>query len=250
MCFSVKILCWVLLIPFAALACFARLLLWGTFDAEGMPLPLSAESLAMPALLAVAAVIFFLLARRLPAQRTLCADMGSYFRFSAGKLTIVAVGCLLYLAGAGLSLAGGKAGISLVLAGLLAAGAACLLVAAAALQKGKSAPGVLLLVPVVALVLRLIFFYREHTADPFLRDYYVELLALAAMTLLLLEFAAFAFRGGAPRLFIPLGEVCVILCAAAITAAWLGCFGMADLAFYGGSLFLALGLLSAADFDI
>lgn len=48
------------------------------------------------------------------------------------------------------------------------------------------------------MVLALILFYREHAADPILRHYYVETLALAALTVLLLEFAAFAFRGGAP----------------------------------------------------
>ena len=68
-----------------------------------------------------------------------------------------------------------------------------------ALRRKAEFPGVALLVPVCAMVLALILFYREHAADPILRHYYVETLALAALTVLLLEFAAFAFRGGAPR---------------------------------------------------
>lgn len=245
-----KILQWVLLIPFVVLAYFARMQLWGTFDAEGMPLPLSLASLAMPALLAVAVVVFFLLARRLPAQRELCADMGSYFSFNTITLLGAVGGAFLYVLALALELVGGKAGkLELLTGALLAVGAVCLIAALATLRKERDFPGVVLLVPVCALVLRVILFYREHTADPVLRDYYVELLALAAMTVFLLEFAAFAFRGGAPRLFVPLGEVCVILCAAAIAAARLGCLDTADLAFYGGSFFLTLGLLGAADFE-
>ena len=99
--------------------------------------------------------------------------------------------------------------------------------------------------PVCALVLTLIFFYREHAADPILRHYYVETLALAALTVLLLEFAAFAFRGGAPRLLMPASSMSVILCAAALAARP----SLAEILFYFGGAWIALGIGAAADFD-
>ncbi len=104
--------------------------------------------------------------------------------------------------------------LTMILSVFLAVGAACLLYATTALRRKAEFSGVALLVPVCAMVLALILFYREHAADPILRHYYVETLALAALTVLLLEFAAFAFRGGAPRLLMPANTMSVILCAA------------------------------------
>ena len=109
----------------------------------------------------------------------------------------------------------------MILSVFLAVGAACLLYATTELRRKAEFPGVALLVPVCAMVLALILFYREHAADPILRHYYVETLALAALTVLLLEFAAFAFRGGAPRLLMPASTMSVILCAAALTPSYI-----------------------------
>lgn len=247
-----KILRCVLLLPVTVGAYLFRLWMLDSFDAAGLPLPLSLRSLALPALLIAAALVYLLLARGLPAQRTLCAEMSSYFPFGAVALTAVVGACFFYFVPLGLSLAGGLPPVTLLPEALLAVGAVCLLISVAALRKKKEFPGVLLLVPVCALVLRLILFYREHTADPFLRDYYVELLALAAMTLFLLEFAAFAFRGGAPRLFVPLGYLTVILCVASLAATRLpeSGFAVGDFAFYAASAVLALGLLAATDFEL
>lgn len=127
----------------------------------------------------------------------------------------------------------------------LAVGAACLLYATTALRRKAEFPGVVLLVPVCAMVLALILFYRDHAADPVLRHYYVETLALAALTVLLLEFAAFAFRGGAPRLLMPTSMMSVILCAAALAARPT----LAEILFYAGGACIALGVGAAADFD-
>lgn len=240
-----------LLVVFSAFSgCFRRWML-ASFDEAGLPLPLSLETLAMPALLLVAVLVFFLLARRLPAQRTLCAGIGSYFRVSDLSLLAIVGGCFFLIGSFPLALAFGETDtLALVQSALLAVGAVCLLVSVAALRKKKYFPGVLLLVPVCALVLRLIFFYRDHTADPVLRNYYVELLALAAFTVFLLEFAAFAFRGGAPRLFVPLGCITVVLCvAAAIGSSLFGVFGFDDFGCFVGAAFTALGLLFSTDFD-
>ena len=115
----------------------------------------------------------------------------------------------------------------------------------AALRRKAEFPGVVLLVPVCAMVLALILFYREHAADPVLRHYYVETLALAALTVLLLEFAAFAFRGGAPRLLMPASSLSVILCAAALAARP----ALSEILFYAGGACIALAIGAAADFD-
>ena len=135
--------------------------------------------------------------------------------------------------------------LTMILPVFLAVGAACLLYATTALRRKAEFPGVALLVPVCAMVLALILFYREHAADPILRHYYVETLALAALTVLLLEFAAFAFRGGAPRLLMPASTMSVILCAAALAARPT----LAEILFYAGGACIALGIGAAADFD-
>ena len=96
------------------------------------------------------------------------------------------------------------------------------------------------------MVLALITFYRGCAADPVLRHFYIETLALAALTALLLEFAAFAFRGGAPRLLVPLCAMSAILCAAALAA----CSALPEMLFYTGGLCLALGIDAATDFDL
>lgn len=244
-----KILQWLLLALFSAAAAFLRLRLLAVgFDAAGLPTAMSLDTLALPALLAVAALVFFLLARKLPAQRELCADMGSYFSFQRSTVSVMLLvaGSFALMASAAASLIfSQRTAAELLLAAFLAAGAGCLLAALFALRRGTDFSGILLLVPVCALVLRLIFFYREHTADPVLRHFYVETLALAALTVLLLEFAAFAFRGGAPRILMPVSAMSIILCAAAIAA--LPALG--DILFYAGGICLAAGIGAAADFD-
>ena len=224
----VKILHWLLLVLFSAAAALARLRLLAVgFDADGLPVPMDLNTMVLPAVLVVAAVIAVIMAQRYPAQRELCGSMDLYFAFDRSTLAV-----LLMVLG-GFALIGS------------AVGAACLLYATTALRRKAEFPGVVLLVPVCAMVLALILFYREHAADPILRHYYVETLALAALTVLLLEFAAFAFRGGAPRLLMPASTMSVILCAAALAARPT----LAEILFYAGGACIALGIGAAADFD-
>ena len=78
----VKILHWLLLALFSAAAAFARLrLLAAGFDANGLPVPMDLNTMALPAVLIVAAVIALVMARRYPAQRELCGGMDLYFAF-------------------------------------------------------------------------------------------------------------------------------------------------------------------------
>ena len=241
----VKILHWLLLVLFSAAAALARLRLLAVgFDADGLPVPMDLNTMVLPAVLVVAAVIAVIMARRYPAQRELCGSMDLYFAFDRSTLAVLlmVLGSFALIGSAVFSL---RTTLTMILSVFLAVGAACLLYATTALRRKAEFPGVALLVPVCAMVLALILFYREHAADPILRHYYVETLALAALTVLLLEFAAFAFRGGAPRLLMPASTMSVILCAAALAARPT----LAEILFYAGGACIALGIGAAADFD-
>ena len=245
----VKIVHWITLALFSAAAVLLRIRLLALgFDAAGLPSAMNLETLALPALLVLAAVVTALLSRRLPARRELCAGMELYFSFDRSMLAVLlmVLGSFALIASAVCALVfAPRTTLAMLMSAFAAAGAVCLLYATTALRRRKDFSGVALLVPVCAMVLTLILFYREHAADPVLRHYYVETLALAALTVLLLEFAAFAFRGGAPRVLVPVSAMSVILCAAAIAARP----ALADLLFYAGGLCLALGIGTAADFD-
>ena len=242
----VKILHWLLLVLFSAAAALARLRLLAVgFDADGLPVPMDLNAMALPAVLIVAAVIAVIMAQRYPAQRELCGSMDLYFAFDRSTLAVLlmVLGSFALIGSAVCSLVFSlRTTVTMILSVFLAVGAACLLYATAALRRKAEFPGVVLLVPVCAMVLALI---REHAADPILRHYYVETLALAALAVLLLEFAAFAFRGGAPRLLMPASTMSVILCAAALAARP----SLAEILFYAGGACIALGIGAAADFD-
>lgn len=206
------------------------------------------NTMVLPAVFVVAAVIAVIMARRYPAQRELCGSMDLYFAFDRSTLAVLlmVLGSFALIGSAVCSLVFSlRTTLTMILSVFLAVGAACLLYATTALRRKAEFPGVALLVPVCAMVLALILFYREHAADPILRHYYVETLALAALTVLLLEFAAFAFRGGAPRLLMPASTMSVILCAAALAARPT----LAEILFYAGGACIALGIGVAADFD-
>ena len=245
----VKILHWLLLVLFSATAALARLRLLAVgFDADGLPVPMDLNTMVLPAVLVVAAVIAVIMARRYPAQRELCGSMDLYFAFDRSTLVVLlmVLGSFALIGSAVCSLVFSlRTTLTMILSVFLAVGAACLLYATTALRRKAEFSGVALLVPVCAMVLALILFYREHATDPILRHYYVETLALAALTVLLLEFAAFAFRNGAPRLLVPVCEMSIILCAAAIAARP----ALEDILFYAGGICIALGIGAAADFD-
>ena len=245
----VKILHWLLLVLFSAAAALARLRLLAVgFDADGLPVPMDLNTMVLPAVLVVAAVIAVIMARRYPAQRELCGSMDLYFAFDRSTLAVLlmVLGSFALVASAVCALVfAPRTTLAMLMSAFVAAGALCLIYATTALRRRTSFSGVALLVPVCAMVLTLILFYREHAADPVLRHYYVETLALAALTVMLLEFAAFAFRGGAPRVLVPMSTMSVILCAAALAARP----SLAEILFYFGGAWIALGIGEAADFD-
>ena len=87
-----------------------------------------------------------------------------------------------------------------------------------------------LLLPVVAMVVRLVLRYRQDSVNPTLAAYYIPLLALVLVTMSLYLLAGFAFQSGSSRTFLPVSVMAIVLCAAALADAqplysslfWLG----------------------------
>ena len=218
--------------------------------ATGLPIPGNAPGLALVALLAVLALAFLLLVRRLPRE----ADPGPAFpeefsSGSAGQVFLPVAGALLMLLSGLADLAEALGGVNLLarlqaaadpygaaamesvsgfapkaqlLLGLLSlvSGAAVFLAAAAcrrgSREAGSSFQGALLLAPPVALVVRLVLAYRLDSINPALEAYYVELLAVVFLTLAFYRLSSFAFQSGRTRRFTLYACAAVVLCIAAL----------------------------------
>ena len=86
----VKIVHWITLALFSAAAVLLRIRLLALgFDETGLPVAMDFETLALPALLVLAAVVTVLLSRRLPARRELCAGMELYFPFDRSVFAVM-----------------------------------------------------------------------------------------------------------------------------------------------------------------
>ena len=124
----VKILHWLLLALFSAAAAFARLrLLAAGFDANGLPVPMNLNTMALPAVLIVAAVIVLVMARRYPAQRELCGGMDLYFAFDRSTLAVMltVLGCFALIGSAVYSMVFSlRTTVTMALSVFLAVGAA------------------------------------------------------------------------------------------------------------------------------
>ena len=217
--------------------------------ATGLPVPGNVPGLALAALLAILALLFLLLVRRLPRE----AGPGPAFpsEFAAGdaaQVFLPLTGALLMLLSGLADLAEALGGVNLLarlraaadpygaaamesvsgfaskaqlLLGLLGlvSGAAVFLAAAACRRGSREAGGFqgsLLLVPPVALVVRLVLAYRLDSINPALEAYYVELLALVFLTLGFYRLSSFAFQSGRPRRFALYTCAAVVLCVAAL----------------------------------
>ena len=241
-----KKLTWPALIFFSLAAVLTRFLhLRAGYDAQGLPVD-GAAACVLPILLIAAAAFFFLSARSYPAQRELCGSMEEYFDFSRTlSVTLSVLGAFVLIAAAALSvILPLRTTLSVLLAVFWFASGASVIYVLFSLRRGSEPVGVVVLTPVYALVLQLIFAYRASAADPILDHSYLEILAISALTAAFLEFAAFVFRNGAARIFAPLAAISFLLC----------CCCMADrndlltsLFFLGFALIL-LGYGTAADF--
>ena len=182
------------------------------FESTGLAVPGTAPALLLPALLAVTAVYFVFDARRLPRRGEHGADLAESFVFSRTTALPAAVsGGLLVLLSGGAQLMGRGSlkGAFLAVPALL--GGLCALYLVMALYRGAAVNEFLPLVPVCALLVYVVFLYRADAADPVLQRIYPEILASAALTLSWLERAAFAYRCGAPRLYLPLNQLALLL---------------------------------------
>ena len=99
------------------------------------------------------------------------------------------------------------------------------------------------MVPACALIGFLIVLYRLDASDPVLRKIYIEILAASALAYSAIERAAFVFRNGAPRIYLPVSAMAVVLSVTAAAERRSPAFAL----FFAGSALLELGFLAALD---
>lgn len=76
--------------------------------------------------------------------------------------------------------------------------------------------GLFLVLPVIAMVVRLVLRYRQDSVNPTLAAYYVPLLALILVTMALYLLAGFAFQTGSSRAFLLCTTAAIVLCITAL----------------------------------
>lgn len=124
----------------------------------------------------------------------------------------------------------------------LLSGAAVLLAAASCRRQTPCKAAPLLLAPPVVLVIRLVMAYRINSVNPSLSAYYVELLALAFLTLGFYRLSSFAFRAGRTRRFALYAAPAVTL---SLTALADETTLLSSLLLYAGGAAALLGFLTA-----
>lgn len=255
-------------LPLAAVlggaAAFVLRLLQNTtgFEEEtGLPIPGNLAGTALMVLLIAGAAALVWLARQLPGQEEEPFFPAEFAVESAGLLTLPVCGVFL-IALSGLAdlaealgvltlpqlsrhmlygvLREGGLGFSKqgqILLGVLSLVSAWgLFLAASACRKRperrpKTMPAWALLLPVGALVVRLVLTYRVDSVNPSLEMYYIELLALVFMTLAFYRLSSFAYNAGRSWLFGSYTGMTVLLCVASL----------ADGGVYLSSLLLQVG---------
>lgn len=223
-----------ILFPAAALvggaAAFALRLLQNHtgFDAIGLPVSGNVPGIALVACLILIAVILLVLSRSLPSpveasfpQSFAVENASQLFLPVAGALLIALSGLADLYEGATFNnllaqiqfaadpysstIPDAATAVGFSSASQLILGAASLLMAAALFlsavscrkwMAAKPSSGLFLLVPPVALVVRLVMTYRLDSINPALEAYYVELLALIFLTMAFYRLSSFAFGDG------------------------------------------------------
>ena len=201
----------------------------------GLPIPGNIPAMALPVLLALAAVAVYLLACRCLSQKAEEKSFEELFRLEdkGGLSAVLAGGCIMAASGvlelvntvgasaAAVSADGmevvavgtGTGGSGVAIGVLSAAAGICLAAGAILCRKEHTQPLILLAVPVCLLV-RLILVYRLRSTDPVLADYYLEILGLMFLILAAYRLSGFAVQAGRPRLFALYAEVTVVLALA------------------------------------
>lgn len=212
------------------------------FDALGLPVSGNVPGIALAVFLVLMAVGLLVLSRKLPAPAE--GSFPQSFAVENSSQLFLPVAGILLIALAGLAdlyegltfnnllvqiqsaadpysselpkaatYAGFSSASQLILgaASLLTAAALFLSVLACRKQESDARSGLFLLVPPVALVVRLVMTYRLDSINPALEAYYVELLALIFLTMAFYRLSSFAFGDGRlPRfaLYAGLAAVC------------------------------------------
>lgn len=236
----------------------------------GLPIPGSVFALVLPAVLAALAVATAVLCRGLPAEKTDTPGAFSDYFQARDTLTptLLVTGAFLWLLSGGLELLTALAYRQGLMLGLVTSGGmfspvltmlsggltilsalALFPVISACRTGGKRAPSVpaerrplnsnLLLVPVAALVLRLVLAYREDSVNPSILAYYVELLALSALILSFYRASSFGFHCGRTRRFVTYSLWALVLGIAALADSRTPASALLSL----GSILLVTGLL-------
>ena len=224
--------------------------LTGFEAATGLPVAGNLWAMLLPGFLALVMALAFLLALRIPVCKWDPTDFGSSFSSSnSGFIMLLTAGIFLLglsgllqlatnlgllpdvavLTATGLSrraLSTGKDGLLEAVLALLSA--YCLFTTLPACRRtgsreaGRSAApaasvnGLLLVLPVIAMVVRLVLRYRQDSVNPTLAAYYIPLLALILVTMALYLLAGFAFQSSSSRAFLLCSTAAIILCIAAL----------------------------------
>lgn len=257
-----------------AAACVLRLLQNNTgYEADtGLPIPGNPAALALAVLLAGLAVVLAVTARLLPAEedpgpvlpRNFSTDNAGLLSIPMGGVFLLALSGLCDLAESfsmlpeglavsrhaiyGVLRAGGlgytpQGQILMGLLTLAAAGSLFPVLAGCRRREGgpkHKAPSAITLLPVAALVVRLVLTYRIDSVNPSLTMYYVELLALVFMTLGFYRLSSFAFQAGRTRRFGFYAAASLILCAASLAD---GSAYLSSLLLYAGGALTLTGFL-------
>ena len=257
-----------------AAACVLRLLQNSTgYEADtGLPIPGNFAALALAVLLAGLAAALILTARLLPAEEDpgpvlpkdfstenaalLTLPMCGVFLLGLSGLSDLAESLRILPAGLAASrhaiygiLRAGGLGYSpqgqILLGALTLAAAGSLFPVLAGCRRREGAPrhkapSAITLLPVAAMVVRLVLTYRIDSVNPSLSMYYVELLALVFMTLGFYRLSSFAFQAGRTRRFGFYAAGSLVLCAASLAD---GSAYLSSLLLYAGGALTLAGFL-------
>ena len=216
----------------------------------GLPIPGAPAGMVLAVFLLALGGLFFCLVRRLPKDTDGGPLLPADFVTEDARLLVLPVAGVLLIAAAGLAdLYEGMTHTSLLTQLLTAADpysetvvpaaaglspaakrllgllglvfAASMFPALSACRRGARESGefrgaAFLLIPPIALVVRLVLVYRVNSVDPVLSAYYVELLALVFLTLAFYRLSSFAFRAGKTQLFAFYVCAAVVLSMAAL----------------------------------
>lgn len=230
-----------LLLALGTLACaaarFAQILF--SYDELGLPLPSSTALSFVPAAFFV---LFFLLCLRAPSAEELRAEpFEKLFSFDGTAPLFLGICAVFVLFADAAALLVGTSLRMAVVPLFLAVSAAALLYALVCLRRDMPLPTTALLLPPAYLCVQLVFTYRECAKDPVLSNFYIELLALAALAWSFVQLAAFAFRGGSARTYLPFAMISVILSLTAAATA----FSLTPALLYGGFALAQLAFMAA-----